>query len=139
MHETKTQSHEVKLRIPFHDLDPMGVVWHGNYLKYFDYARAELYYFLGVDIYTFDHDMEYIFPITKTSIKYIHPLRHRDLIVCKASVREADIKIVVDFEIRKEETNEVCTRGSSDQVAIKLPENELMLRIPEYIRTGLGF
>ena len=28
--------------IPFHDIDPMGVVWHGNYFRYFEIAREAL-------------------------------------------------------------------------------------------------
>ena len=27
---------EKKFIVPFHDLDPMQIMWHGNYLKYFD-------------------------------------------------------------------------------------------------------
>ena len=37
------RSHEIRLSVPFHDLDPMDVVWHGNYLKYFDMARFALF------------------------------------------------------------------------------------------------
>ncbi len=39
-------NHMVKLldfpTLPFHDLDPMRVVWHGNYMKYFEIARDGL-------------------------------------------------------------------------------------------------
>ncbi|PJA39535.1 MAG: 4-hydroxybenzoyl-CoA thioesterase, partial [Lysobacterales bacterium CG_4_9_14_3_um_filter_62_6] len=29
-------SHEIELTPAFHDLDPMVVVWHGHYFKYFE-------------------------------------------------------------------------------------------------------
>ena len=31
------------LEIPFYDLDPMNVVWHGNYVKYLEAARCEMF------------------------------------------------------------------------------------------------
>ncbi len=33
---------DVELTIPFHDVDAMGVVWHGNYFRYFEIAREKL-------------------------------------------------------------------------------------------------
>ena len=33
---------ETEITIPFFDLDPMNVVWHGNYIKYFEIARCNL-------------------------------------------------------------------------------------------------
>lgn len=33
---------EVELTVPFHDVDMMGVVWHGNYFRYFEIAREAL-------------------------------------------------------------------------------------------------
>ncbi len=51
MSEKKPRSSEVRLTVPFHDLDPMRVVWHGNYLKYFDIARFALFRKAGVEAY----------------------------------------------------------------------------------------
>ncbi len=31
---------EVTFDIPFHDVDLMGIVWHGHYAKYLEVARA---------------------------------------------------------------------------------------------------
>ena len=35
-------SHSIELSIPFHDVDSMQVVWHGNYFRYFENAREAL-------------------------------------------------------------------------------------------------
>ena len=35
-------SHEIELSPAFHDLDPMDIVWHGNYVKYLEIARNAL-------------------------------------------------------------------------------------------------
>lgn len=32
---------EIKIKVPFYDLDPMNIVWHGNYVKYMEEARCD--------------------------------------------------------------------------------------------------
>ncbi len=135
----KHKSVEVKLKVPFHDLDPAKIVWHGNYLKYFDIARFALFRDSGVDLYDYFMGKEYAFPVIKTSTKHIVPLRHGDVFICKATVIEARIKISIDFEIRLADSGVVCTRGRGDQVAVKMPEMELQLEIPAEVSRALGF
>ena len=40
---------EIEIEVPFHDLDPMDVVWHGNYVRYFERARHALLQTLDYD------------------------------------------------------------------------------------------
>ena len=47
---TKTALTSVDIVIPFHDNDPMGIVWHGNYFKYFEMARDALLERAGMPI-----------------------------------------------------------------------------------------
>ncbi len=129
----------MKMRVPFHDLDPMQVVWHGNYFKYFDRARFALFEDVGIDLYGYMTTHNYLFPITRSSIKHIAPLRFDDWFSCRVTALEARYKIVLDFEIRLVETGEICAKGKSEQVAVKLPDLELEFEIPEKIRRALGF
>jgi acyl-CoA thioester hydrolase len=133
------KSFEVKISVPFFDLDPMQIVWHGNYLNYFEIARAALFEHHGVDLYSYYDREKIIFPIIRTSTKHIFPLKHRDEIICKATLVDANIKLVVDFEIRKTADNSVCARGRTEQVAVKTPEMETLFSIPQDIRNLLGY
>ena len=139
MNSSPNKSYEVKFVVPFHDLDPMQIVWHGNYLKYFDIARSELFHHLGIDLFSYMGRANYFFPITKTNTKHIHSLRYRDEFKCTATVLEARYKIVVEFQIRLLENNQLCAKGTSEQVAVRYPEKEMMFEIPEEIRRALGF
>ena len=131
-------SYEVTLKVPFYDLDPMQIVWHGNYLKYFDIARSELYDHLGVDLFAFHDRTRYIFPIIRSFVKHIRPLKRGDEFLCRATVKEARTKIVVVFEIRLVKDGTLCTRGSTEQVAVREPEMEMEFSIPEEICRALG-
>jgi acyl-CoA thioester hydrolase len=139
MSSEEKKSFEIKLKVPFYDLDPLQMVWHGNYLKYFDTARAELFDSLGVDLDGFYNKTKILFPITRTQTKHIFPLRYKDEFTCKASLSDARQKIVIHFEIRHVSGGRLCARGSSEQVAVQTPEMEIMLKIPDEIREALGF
>jgi len=135
----KNKSLQITMKVPFHDLDPLHLVWHGNYMKYFDIARFALFQDAGIDLYDYYLKNQYIFPITKTSTKHIVPLKYGDEFICEATVVEARIKIAMAFEIRLTGSGTVCTVGRSDQVAVKMPDMELQLEIPEDISRALGF
>ncbi len=71
------KSFEVRINVPFFDLDPMQIVWHGNYLNYFEIARAALFDHYGVDLYSY-YEREKIMPIYyKQKEKYFsHGISH---------------------------------------------------------------
>jgi len=137
MNETIKKSFEIRRTVPFYDLDPMQIVWHGNFFNYFEDARWALLDHHGVDLYAYYEKTKIIFPIIRTATKHIYPLRHRDEFICKATIVEARIKLVVDFEIRLAADGAICARGRTEQVAVATPEMEILLRIPDEIRTAL--
>ena len=40
---------EAEIEVPFQDLDPMDIAWHGNYFRYFEAARVKLLRSIGYD------------------------------------------------------------------------------------------
>ena len=139
MEEQEPKSYDVRMKVPFFDLDPMQIVWHGNYLKYFDTARSELFDHLGVDLFEFHDRTRYIFPIIRSSVKHIRPLKRGDEFICRATVKDARSKIVVAFEIRLVADGTICARGTTEQAAVLAPEMEMVYTIPEEISRALGF
>lgn len=133
------KSCEVLLTVPFHDLDPMHIVWHGNYLKYFEIARSALFARSGVDLFSYFKRTNYLFPIVKTATKHVAPLEYLDEFICKATLVEAQYKIAVEYRIRLVKNNQLCARGRTEQVAVKYPEKEILFEIPEDIAGALGF
>lgn len=128
----------VRLQVAFHDLDPMQVVWHGNYLKYFELARQALFDRAGLDLYRMPLESGTVFPIVRSSVKHTHPLRYGDRFDCTARLVEARSKLVIDFEVTLVPAGTVCARGRSEQVAVSVPGMELQLRIPDIVRRAFG-
>ena len=131
-------STSITLKVPYYDVDLMQIVWHGNYLKYFEVARQALFKKYGVDLRRYTEDTRYVFPVVRSTIKHIWPLRFDDEFICTAAVREARVKIVLDFEIKLISNGKVCAEGRSEQVAVLIPEMEMVFQIPEEIQKALS-
>jgi hypothetical protein len=44
----------------------------------------------------------------------------------------------VDFEVRLKAGGRVCVKGRTEQVAVQMPEGEMLFEIPAAIRAALG-
>ena len=125
------------MKVAFHEVDSLQIVWHGNYVKYFDITRFGLFASRGIDLCAYLIEKKYSFPVTRTSLKHISPLRVFDEFTCRATVTEVEYKIGMAFEIRKTDSGILCTRGSSEQLAVRYPSMEMEFAIPEDIRQAL--
>jgi acyl-CoA thioester hydrolase len=128
----------VHFSVPFADVDAMQIVWHPNYLAYFDLARDRLYRDAGLDLYQMAIDTGLLFPITRTQTKHIRPLRFRDEALCTATLLEFEVRLVVEFEIRLAADGQLCAKGRTEQAAVRAADNGLELRMPEFVRRALA-
>ena len=131
-------SASVTLKVPYYDVDLMQIVWHGNYLKYFEAARHALFKKYGADMQRYMEDTKYAFPVVRSTIKHIWPLRFDDEFTCMAVLKEARVRIVVDFEIKLVSNGKLCATGRTEQVAVRLPEMEMAFQIPEEVQKALS-
>lgn len=72
--------HIHELRVRYAETDAMGVVWHGNYLLYFEEARTEALRATGLMSY---HELEasgVMMPLVETGMTYFTPARYDDLL-----------------------------------------------------------
>ena len=138
MAQEKHVNFEIERTVAFYELDPMHIVWHGNYYKYFEDARSGLLRQAGIDLHDFYLQNNYVFPIIKTATKHIYPLRYGDEFICRATVAECKEKLVVDFEIRLKQDGKICVKARTEQVAVQMPEGEMQFELPSSIRSALA-
>ncbi|HMK65114.1 MAG TPA: thioesterase family protein [Thermodesulfobacteriota bacterium] len=138
--KTKTEQYRstsVALQVPYYDVDVMEIVWNGNYFKYFERARQTFFLECGLDLRNYALEKNIIFPVIRSKIKHVRPLRMNDDFICTAFLKEARIKIILGFEIRLATSGLICAKGESEQVALQLPEMEMAFKIPEDIQDAL--
>lgn len=127
-----TISFESEIRIRFNETDPLGIVWHGNYITYFEdgreaFGRAHGISYLDVKSHGFAT------PIIESSCKHKLPLKYGEIATIKTTfVNTAAAKIIYTYEIFNEQKEVVCT-GKTVQVFVdKWGDGELYLALPKF-------
>lgn len=134
---TALLSHDIPLSPAFHDLDPMDVVWHGNYPRYFELARCALLARFDYD-YPAMRDSGYAWPVVDMRIKYIRPLVYGADLRVRATIVEWEHRLRIDYEIRPATGGRPLTRGHTIQVAVEMATGEMCYVCPPVLAERLG-
>lgn len=132
MEKEKVLSVIKPFEIRFSEVDSMGVVWHGNYAKYFEDAREAFgeKYDLG---YLMMYDKGYFEPIVELTFKYKRPMIYGMKPEIELFYHPTEVaKIIFDYEIRDAETKEVFATGHSVQVFMDRYTHQLVLYSPDF-------
>ncbi|MBI2380642.1 MAG: acyl-CoA thioesterase [Gammaproteobacteria bacterium] len=127
----------IELSPPFHDVDSMRVVWHGNYLRYFELARCELLKGFGYDYL----DMEasgYFWPIVDTRLKFVRSARYGQTIRVCASLVEWENRMKINYLITDAASGEKLTEGYTIQVAVHKDTGVMEFVSPPILGQKLG-
>ena len=130
-------SAEIELVPAFHDLDPMAVVWHGNYLKYFELARCAL-----LQRYDYDYpqmrDSGYLWPIVDLRCKYVRSAHHGQRLKVSARIVEWENRLKIEYRIVDAASGQLITRAHSIQVAVDAASGEMSFVSPPVLLQRLG-
>ncbi|HLS69645.1 MAG TPA: tol-pal system-associated acyl-CoA thioesterase [Kiloniellales bacterium] len=97
------QKHVMPLRVYYEDTDAQGVVYHANYLRYAERARAEIIRLLGISQRQLKEERGLIFTIKRATIDYRAPARlddllevHTSFVALRAASLVADQRIMLE-------------------------------------------
>ncbi len=135
--KTPDFSHEIELSPAFHDLDPMEIVWHGNYVKYLEIARCAL-----LDRFDYNYPQMrasgYYWPVVDMRLKYVRPARFGQVLKVRATIVEWENRLKIDYLIRDATTGEKLTQGYTIQVAVDMASHEMQFVAPPVLWQKLG-
>lgn len=119
-----------EIRVRFVETDPLGIVWHGNYIQYFEDGREAFGRHHGIS-YLDQKEHNFSTPIVKSSSEHKLPLRYGDVATVKTTyVDSRAAKMVFRYEIFNPEGQLACT-GETVQVFVELG-GEMSLNVPEF-------
>jgi acyl-CoA thioester hydrolase len=121
-------SADVVIQAQFYDLDPMQVVWHGNYARFLEIARCALLNRIGYN-YPEMQASGYVWPVVDMRIKYVKPIRFGDEVTVRATLAEFENRLKIDYRIF-DSTGQVLTKAHTVQVAVSAESGEMLLESP---------
>lgn len=121
---------EIQLVTSFQDADPMGVIYHGNYFRFFEQARHALMEKIDYS-YLAMKDSGYMWPIIDTRVKYIRPIPFDHKIKVTAALSEWENRLRVDYVIYDLKTEQRMTKAHTMQVAVNIETKEMCFASPQ--------
>ncbi len=117
------------LDVQFYDLDPMNIVWHGNYIKYLEQARCEMLAKIGYS-YTDMYNDGVMYPIAKMEFKYIKPSKFGDKLKIVCELTDIEPSLNINYTIYDSKTNEKLFKAKSMQICVDKHSMESIYEAP---------
>ena len=108
---------EYEVKISFEDLDPMNIVWHGNYMRYMEQARCDMLDKLNYT-YTDMRNDGYAYPVAKMNVKYIKPAEFGDILTVKSEIVSVEPSLDIKYVVFNKKTGEKIFEASTMQIGI---------------------
>jgi acyl-CoA thioester hydrolase len=130
-------SAEAEIQVQFYDLDPMEVVWHGNYVKYLEVARCALLDAIGYN-YAEMKASGYMWPVIDMNLRYAAPATFGQRLSVRAEIVEWENRLRIDYLVSDAATGRRLNRASTTQVAVDIASGEMCFVSPPVLFQKLG-
>lgn len=128
---------ETNITVQFYDLDPMNVVWHGNYIKYMETARCELLAKIGYDYDDMRRD-GVAYPVATMDLKFIKPCTFNQKLKVLTSVEEIEPCLIIKYLILDVESGEKLFKAKTMQICIDMMTKESLYSAPNCLKEKLA-
>ena len=119
-------------RVIYGDTDTMGIVYHANYLRWFEMGRNELFRYLGMP-YKQVEEQGLTLPVSEVKCKYLTPARYDDVIMVHTTINTGfRVGLQFDYAITSEDETVTHTTGYTRHAFVN--DQGKVVRPPKFIR-----
>jgi acyl-CoA thioester hydrolase len=102
---------ETRLRVRYAETDAMGIVYHTNYIVWFEVGRGDFMRAKGGNYREFEEQGLYL-PVTEVNARFVAPARYDDVVVVRTSVAEVRSRsVTMQYEVLMEESGQLLVTG----------------------------
>jgi acyl-CoA thioester hydrolase len=132
--ELKTLTVRTEVGVRFNEADPLGIVWHGHYVRYFEDGREAFGKKHGCGYLDFYRN-GIVVPIVKLDCDYKKSLRYGDTVIIEtAYLPTLAAKMNFSYNLYEAKTGDLVAKGSTMQVFLDLETNTLQLATPDFFQ-----
>lgn len=122
--------HDAAVRPRYAETDQMGVVYHANYLTYFEVGRSEFFRALGYS-YRELEQQGVIFPVIRAEVEYLAPALYDDELWIRTWLTQLKgARLTLHYQVLRGQgsTQEILARGKTDHAFVGKDLKPLRLR-----------
>ena len=125
-------THRTTCRVIYGDTDNMGQAYYGNYLRWFEMGRNELFRSMGLAYATAESRGLYL-PVAETYCKYLQPAKYDDVLIIETSM-DTRIKggLKFDYQIFCEDPRVPVAIGYTKHACLN--RDGKVIRPPQFIK-----
>lgn len=121
-----------EITVRFSECDALKMVWHGNYVKYFEDGRESFGKAFGLGYMSIYSNAGLAMPIVHMELDYKKMVGLEEVITIETTfVDSPAAKVHFDYKIFNDKNELVCT-GKTVQVFVDMKNQELMITTPGY-------
>lgn len=125
-------SEKIEVNVRFNEADPLGMVWHGHYIRYFEDGREAFGNKYGLRYLDF-YNHGYIVPVVNVQCDYKRSLRYGEKVLIATEYEPCEAaKLIFHYRLYNAETNQIVATGSSVQVFLDRDKHALQLTNPVF-------
>ena len=123
---------ETEIAIRFNEVDALGIVWHGNYIKYFEDGREAFGEKFNLNFQKIYLNDGFVTPIVNVDCSYKQSLQYGDRAIIQTRlIPTRASKIVFEYSIFRALDRQLMCTGKTTQVFVSR-EGELFYTVPEF-------
>ena len=109
---------ETTVRVRYAETDAMGIVYHTNYIVWFEVGRGEYLRQQG-DNYGEWEDQGLYLPVTEVDARFMAPARYDDVVLIRTWVKEVRSRsVTMAYEVVMKDTNQVLVTGHTKHLCM---------------------
>lgn len=120
------------IEVAFYEVDPMQIMWHGNYINFMERARCALLEKLNYSYVDMEKD-GYGWPVVDVHVKYMRPLQFRQKVRVTARLTEYEFGLRLTYTFVDIATGKITTKAESTQMAIIMKTRETSIVSPKQL------
>jgi len=110
---------ETRLRVRYAETDQAGVVYHSNYLIWFEVGRVELCRDYGFNYREMEGEDDAFLPVVEAGVKYHSPARYDDEIIVRTRVVQARTRTIkFAYEVLRASDGRLLAEGETHHVVM---------------------
>ena len=111
--------HETKVRVRYAETDKMGVVYHSNFIVWFEVGRVEMLRALGFRYRDVERDDDRHIAVADVRVRYKAPARYDDEILIRTRLGNVrDSLLHFHYEIVRAEDNILLAEGETTHIVV---------------------
>jgi acyl-CoA thioester hydrolase len=111
------QFHDAQVRVRYAETDQMGVVYHSNYLIWFEIGRVELMRALGFEYKKMETEDDCYIVVAEASCRYHCPARYDELLRVRTRISQAGNRVVkYCYELLRDSDETLLATGETTHV-----------------------